>query len=94
MEAFSASLSQAVHAEILGQLQSLWTAAGFPPLQLFTKYVPNLSNGPPTGESVRKAIKQSRLALQVRQCPENHLRLLRCPTFTPRSSLQEKCSLV
>lgn len=51
--------------EILGQLQSKWTTSGHKPLQLFTKYVPNLSNGPPSSAQVKEAIKHSRRALQV-----------------------------
>lgn len=51
--------------EILGQLQSKWTASGHQPLQLFTKYVPNLSHGAPSSSQVKEAIKHSRRALQV-----------------------------
>lgn len=52
-------------AEIIGQLQSNWTASGNKPLQVFTKYVPNLSRGPPSRQAIRDAVKKSRRALQV-----------------------------
>lgn len=51
--------------EILGQFQAGRAAAGGSPVQLFTKYVPNIYNQRPTPAVVEAAIKRSLNKLQV-----------------------------
>lgn len=53
--------------EILGQFQAGRAAAGGSPVQLFTKYVPNIYNQRPTPAVVEAAIKRSLNKLQVSQ---------------------------
>uniref|UniRef100_A0A383V713 NADP-dependent oxidoreductase domain-containing protein n=1 Tax=Tetradesmus obliquus TaxID=3088 RepID=A0A383V713_TETOB len=52
---------------ILGQFSSSWKDAGKQPLQVFTKYVPNIFNSRPSPASVEAAIKKSLSNLQVEQ---------------------------
>jgi hypothetical protein len=50
---------------ILGDFQQQWAAGGNPPLQLLTKYVPNIFNSRPTPASVEASIKRSLTNLKV-----------------------------
>jgi hypothetical protein len=50
---------------ILGDFQQQWAAGGGPPLQLLTKYVPNIFNSRPTPASVEAAVKRSITNLKV-----------------------------
>jgi hypothetical protein len=50
---------------ILGKFSTSWKEAGNPPVQVFTKYVPNIFNARPTPASVEAAIKRSLDNLQV-----------------------------
>lgn len=50
---------------ILGDFQQQWAASGNPPLQIFTKYVPNIFNSRPTPATVEAAIKRSMGNLKV-----------------------------
>lgn len=52
---------------ILGDFQQQWAAGGGPPLQLLTKYVPNIFNSRPTPASVEAAVKRSITNLNVQQ---------------------------
>lgn len=70
---------------ILGDFQAQWAASGGAPLQLLTKYVPNIFNARPTPSSVEAAVKQSLSNLKV-MCPTAArdsaavARFLRCGT--------------
>lgn len=50
---------------ILGDFQAQWAASGGAPLQLLTKYVPNIFNARPTPASVEAAVKRSLSNLKV-----------------------------
>jgi hypothetical protein len=52
-------------AEILGQFQRAHTAAGGPPVQIFTKYVPNIFQQRPTPAIVEAAVRRAITKLQV-----------------------------
>ncbi|KAG2499071.1 hypothetical protein HYH03_003254 [Edaphochlamys debaryana] len=51
--------------EILGQFQRAHAAAGGAPVQIFTKYVPNIFQQRPTPASVEAAVRRSLAKLQV-----------------------------
>jgi aryl-alcohol dehydrogenase-like predicted oxidoreductase len=54
---------------LLGQFEAAWTSAGNPPLQLLTKYVPNIfQGGAPSPAAVEGAIRRSLANLQVCVC--------------------------
>eukprot|EP00775_Hariotina_reticulata_P010900 gene10900-11054_t len=52
---------------ILGEFQQRWSEAGKPPVQIFTKYVPNIFNSRPNPASVEAAISRSLTNLRVAQ---------------------------
>lgn len=52
--------------QLLGQFQAAWSSSGGPPLQLLTKYVPNIfQSGAPAPAAVEAAIRRSLANLQV-----------------------------
>lgn len=51
--------------QILGQFQKSWVEAGNAPLQILTKYVPNIFQSRVTPASVEGSIKKSLAALQM-----------------------------
>ncbi|MEW5299637.1 MAG: hypothetical protein WDW36_002631 [Sanguina aurantia] len=53
--------------QILGQFAKTWADEGNTPVQIFTKYVPNIFNQRPTPSSVEAAIRKSMANLQVAQ---------------------------
>lgn len=60
--------------EILGQFAAAWAASGRPPLQLFTKYVPNIFQKRPTPADVAASVNRSLTKLKVQQldCVQLH----------------------
>lgn len=51
--------------QILGEFQKSWVDSGNPPVQIFTKYVPNIFNSTPTPASVEAAVQKSLANLQM-----------------------------
>jgi hypothetical protein len=52
-------------AGILGKFSTSWREAGNQPVQVLTKYVPNIFNSRPTPASVEAAVRRSLDNLQV-----------------------------
>mmetsp|Transcript_20955 Transcript_20955/g.45854 ORF Transcript_20955/g.45854 Transcript_20955/m.45854 type:complete len:370 (+) Transcript_20955:26-1135(+) len=51
--------------QILGEFQKSWRDSGKPPVQVFTKYVPNVFQSRPSPSGVEAAVRRSLAALQT-----------------------------